>query len=256
MRPADRVTRERVAAYVAEMQTELAPYSVLCRIRELYDALRVMEPQSNWKWLGATPPELESPSPSGARQALPPEAAGRPDGAWRTADGRSRSGYGTVGETTRHPLPRRPDDRLAGVPAGAAQEPRDDAAWPASHEGGRLWRIVFAAEETKTHVPYEAVLPAALGPRLERYLDVYRPVLLGVEQAARQSRRPANSSGTSTRSGCRKTESSSAYEAVGIPDRLPYATGVWPQRLPASVSRLRRDRGRRRQPEAHWGCFA
>ena len=28
---------------------------------------------------------------------------------------------------------------------------------------GGCWRILFAAEETKTHVPYEAVLPAALG---------------------------------------------------------------------------------------------
>ena len=48
---------------------------------------------------------------------------------------------------------------------------------------GNRWRIVFAAGETKTHVPYEAVLPAALGPRLERYLDAYRPVLLRGWQA-------------------------------------------------------------------------
>ena len=46
------------------------------------------------------------------------------------------------------------------------------------------WRIVFTAEETKTHVLYEAVLPAALGPRLERYLDAYRPVLLRGGQEA------------------------------------------------------------------------
>ena len=73
--------------------------------------------------------------------------------------------------------------------------------------GGR-WRIVFGAEETKTHVPYEAVLPAALGPRLERYLDVHRPVLL------RAGRRPAIPAPcqfirNSTRSGCRKWEPSS-----------------------------------------------
>jgi len=33
-------------------------------------------------------------------------------------------------------------------------------------KAGGSWQIVFAAEETKTRVPYEAVLPAALGPRL------------------------------------------------------------------------------------------
>jgi integrase len=55
--------------------------------------------------------------------------------------------------------------------------------------GGR-WQIVFAAEETKTHVPYEAVLPGALGPRLERYLDVHRPVLLRGEQKDGNPRAP------------------------------------------------------------------
>jgi hypothetical protein len=36
MRPADRVTRERVGAYVTEFQAELAPYTLLCRVQELY----------------------------------------------------------------------------------------------------------------------------------------------------------------------------------------------------------------------------
>ena len=60
---------------------------------------------------------------------------------------------------------------------------------------GGSWRIVFAAEETKTHVPYEAVLPAALGPRLERYLDVYRPVLLGGGQPHGNPDAPPNHPG-------------------------------------------------------------
>jgi integrase len=40
------------------------------------------------------------------------------------------------------------------------------------------WQIQFAAQETKTHVRYEAAVPSAVAPRLERYLDVHRPVLL------------------------------------------------------------------------------
>jgi integrase/recombinase XerD len=48
---------------------------------------------------------------------------------------------------------------------------------------GVSWQIVFAAEETKSHVLYEAILPSALAPRLEQYLDVHRPVLLRGEQA-------------------------------------------------------------------------
>jgi hypothetical protein len=48
---ADRVTRDRVAAYVAELTPVCAPYTVLCRIRELLDAMRVMAPQTDWAWL-------------------------------------------------------------------------------------------------------------------------------------------------------------------------------------------------------------
>jgi hypothetical protein len=45
------VTRERVAAYVAELQVERAPYTVLDRVQGLDEALRVMAPDSDWKWL-------------------------------------------------------------------------------------------------------------------------------------------------------------------------------------------------------------
>jgi hypothetical protein len=48
---ADRVTRSRVAAYVAKLQSELSPYTVLCRIQELSDALRVIAPEHDWDWL-------------------------------------------------------------------------------------------------------------------------------------------------------------------------------------------------------------
>ena len=45
------MTRERVAAYVARLRAERAPYTVLCRVQELYDALRVMAPEAEWGWL-------------------------------------------------------------------------------------------------------------------------------------------------------------------------------------------------------------
>ncbi len=47
------------------------------------------------------------------------------------------------------------------------------------------------AEETKSHVPYEAVLPSALTPRLERYLDVHRPVLMRGELTRGRADTPA-----------------------------------------------------------------
>jgi hypothetical protein len=41
---------------------------------------------------------------------------------------------------------------------------------------GNLWHIIFRADETKNHQPYEATIPAFLQPFLERYLGDIRPL--------------------------------------------------------------------------------
>jgi integrase len=176
--PADRVSRERVAAYIAEITPARAPFTVLCRIRELYDALRVMAPEADWDWVAQL------------YRAL-----------------------GAQGRPVRDKLPRlRPIGELAALGERLMDEAESAAEWPArrravlfrdalmiallAHRPVRLknlammrlgrhlvkasgsWQILFAARETKTHVRYEATVPSALAPRLERYLDIYRPVLL------------------------------------------------------------------------------
>jgi integrase len=176
--PADRVSRERVAAYIAEITPARAPFTIICRIRELYDALRVMAPEADWDWLAQLHRILE--------------AQGRP---------------------VRNKLPRlRPIGELAALGERLMDDAEAAAEWPArrravlfrdglmisllAHRPVRLknlammrlglhlvkasgsWQILFAAHETKTHVRYEATVPSALAARLERYLDIYRPVLL------------------------------------------------------------------------------
>jgi hypothetical protein len=49
--PAERVTPKRAAAYIAELRAERADYTVVCRIQELFDALRVLAPDEDWSWL-------------------------------------------------------------------------------------------------------------------------------------------------------------------------------------------------------------
>jgi hypothetical protein len=176
--PADRVSRERVAAYIAEITPARAPFTVLCRIRELYDALRVMAPEADWDWLAQL------------NRAL-----------------------GAQGRPVRDKLLRlRPIGELAALGERFMDEADSAAEWPARRRAvlfrdalmiallayrpvrlknfammrlGRhlvkvsgSWQILFAAHETKTHVRYEATVPSAPAPRLERYLDIYRPVLL------------------------------------------------------------------------------
>jgi integrase/recombinase XerD len=181
-RPADRVTCERVGAYIAEIQAELAPYTVLNRVQELYDALRVMAPESNWKWLAQLYRSLKAQVPP-ARDKLsrvrPPQeliALGE-----RLMD----EAEAARGRSARRRALRYRDGLLIALLAYRPVRRKNLAMMRLGRhlmKVGGCWRIVFGAEETKTHVPYEAVLPAALGPRLERYLDLHRPALLRGEQ--------------------------------------------------------------------------
>jgi integrase/recombinase XerD len=181
--PADRVTRERAAAYIAELQAERAPYTVLCRIQELCDALRVMAPETNWDWLAQV---------------------------YRTLRAQVRPVRDKVSRL-------KPIDELAALGERLMEEAETAPEWSARRRAvlfrdgliiallayrpvrlknlammrmGRhltkvsgCWQILFAADETKSHVPYEAMVPSVLTPRLERYLEVHRPVLMRGERA-------------------------------------------------------------------------
>jgi len=49
--PGARVTKLLVADYVKTLSASCAPYTVVCRLQELYDALRVLAPEIDWRWL-------------------------------------------------------------------------------------------------------------------------------------------------------------------------------------------------------------
>ena len=50
-RPAERVTRERLAAYFADLRGQCAPYTAYYGVQELYYAMRVVAPGTQWGWL-------------------------------------------------------------------------------------------------------------------------------------------------------------------------------------------------------------
>ena len=178
MRPADRVTSERVGIYITEMRAGLAPYSVLGHVQELRDALRVMAPESNWKWLAQLCRSLKAQARP-ARDKL--SRLKQPEELIALGERLMDEAEAATEWSARRRAIRYRDGLLIALLAYRPVRRRNLAMMRLGRHlmkvGGR-WRIVFGAEETKTHVPYEAVLPAALGPRLERYLDVHRPVLL------------------------------------------------------------------------------
>ena len=181
--PADRVTRERAAAYIAELQAERAPYTVLCRVQELHDALRVVSPETNWDWLAqlyrtlraqvrpvrdkvSRLKAIEELAALGAR--LMEEAETVPEWSARRRAVLFRDGLITALLAYR-PLRLK---NLAMMRLGRHLT-----------KVSGCWQILFDADETKSHIPYEAMVPSALAPRLERYLYVHRPVLMRGERA-------------------------------------------------------------------------
>jgi hypothetical protein len=61
--PAERVTRERVATYIDDLLVfGNAASTALCRIDELYNALRVIAPEGNFRWLSILPPSCATRS--------------------------------------------------------------------------------------------------------------------------------------------------------------------------------------------------
>jgi hypothetical protein len=62
--PGARVTKPLVGDYVATLSASCAPYTVVCRLQELYDALRVLAPEVDWRWLAELWSDLVvAPSP-------------------------------------------------------------------------------------------------------------------------------------------------------------------------------------------------
>ncbi len=49
--PADRISRERLRAYAAELRATVAPFTVATRIEQLGNAMRALAPAQDWRWI-------------------------------------------------------------------------------------------------------------------------------------------------------------------------------------------------------------
>jgi integrase len=176
--PGERVTRERVAAYVAEISPTRAPYTVLCRVEELYDAMRVMAPEGNWDWL------LEFYRTLSARVRPMRDKFSRLKSIDELVGLGERLMEEAETEVGLSPIRRAVRFRDGLMISLLAYRPVRQKNFTSMRLGRHLtkvggrWQILLAGDETKTRIAYEATFPAALAPRLERYLDVHRPLLM------------------------------------------------------------------------------
>ncbi len=178
LRPAERVTRDRIAAYIAELRAERADHTVLCRIQELFDALRVLAPDEDWSWLARVYRNLRA----GAQPARDKLSRIKPIDELAALGERIMDEAETANNwSARRRAVHFRDGLMIALLAYRPVRIKNLAAMRLGQQLKKIsgnWWILFAAEETKSHRAYEAMFPQALLPRLQRYLDLHRPVLL------------------------------------------------------------------------------
>jgi len=170
--PAERISRDRIRRYIDHLAAEITPAGVFNYVKHLYDAIRVMAPEPDWRWLKTLVWRLDgrtSRRNKAGRMVTPGQlirlGIGLMEQARPEVDGLDaaiayRDGL-VIALLACRPIRRR---NLAALRIGRHLV----------HSGSR-WHIVFRAGETKNRQPYEATIPEFLQPFLERYLDEIRP---------------------------------------------------------------------------------
>jgi integrase/recombinase XerD len=174
--PAARVSKERVKAYHKALQASKSPFTVVSRLQMLGDALRAMAPDGDWRWIGRAAGRLRSRAVSvrNKRERLQP-----PD---RLADlgNRLMSEADAESLTLDNAMTFR-DGLVIALLAHRPIRARNLAMIRCNqhlvNRNGSWW-LFFAGNEMKAKRPLEFPLPLDLVPNIERYLAVYRPLLL------------------------------------------------------------------------------
>jgi integrase/recombinase XerD len=176
-----RVTKPLVAEYVAVLSSSCAPYTVVCRLQELYDALRVLAADEDWRWLRelwmrlgrrAQPVRNKRPRLRPTRDLLilgrRMMASAEQETGWsrRRRAVHFRDGL-MIALLAARPLRLK---NFASIVLGVHL---------VQQSGG--WWLQFPAPRMKAKRPYEVTFPAALIPELGHYLAVHRKVLLAGE---------------------------------------------------------------------------
>ncbi len=176
--PGDRLTKERLRAYIAELQQDVAPITLRNRITNLSEALRVMAPGSDYLWLRRARGRLKArarPSRNKRRQIVPvqdlfalgltlmqqAESGVDARALWQAS--RYRDGLMIMLLACR-PIRRQ---SLVDMRLRLHLVKQDE-----------VYQIALDETLTKNRRRYDRPLDPALSPFIDRYLAHYRPVLL------------------------------------------------------------------------------
>ena len=183
--PAERVTRDAVRHYLAELDSEdLAPYSIVGRIAELTAVISKMAPNEDWEWLYnligrlrlQARPKLDKRSRLLPTSELYQFGLSHMKGA---EDSQSLPWLKAVQYR----------DGLMIAFLAARPIRRGNLASICIHQHlnlrGEDWYLTFEAHEVKNRRPLEFKFPSDVAPYLEQYLHRWRPLLLQDQQTDR-----------------------------------------------------------------------
>ncbi len=181
--PAGRVTPHNVDVYIDSLRGEVCSTTVWNYVKHLYDAIRVMAPESFWAWLREVVTRLEINMTPGTNKAA------------RIRDSEVLFSLGIELMDAALTAAMNADDRTRLC---ATIDYRDGlmiallAARPIRRRNltmirigrqlvrmGSHWMLVFAAEETKNHRSLEFPVPETLVPYIDEYIERVRGVIPG-----------------------------------------------------------------------------
>ena len=172
--PAERVTRDRLRRYLDHLRGEITPMGVFNYAKHLYDAIRVMAPDRDWRWFKAIVWRLDRRGHSHrnkrSRMVTPGQLIRLGIGLMEQAQPQIEGLNAAIAYR---------DGLIIALLACRPIRRRNLAALSIGRQlvrSGNLWHIIFRADEIKNHQPYEATIPAFLQPFLERYLGDIRPL--------------------------------------------------------------------------------
>ena len=180
--PASRVTVPRIRRYVESLAARnLSSSTIWNAVKHLYDAMRLLAPEQDWRWLKTVKARLEA-------QVVPRQKAHRLVDAAALFD----LGLALMDETAtvmeQDSLGQAIRYRTGLIIALLASRPLRRRTLAALRIGkhlvrhGELWMLVIPAQDSKTRRPEEWEVPTSLLPYLEHYLTSIRPFFRGSDQ--------------------------------------------------------------------------
>jgi hypothetical protein len=189
--PEQRLTIERVRAFVAHLAATNTPRSVAIQVDALYKATRAMMPLHDWTWLKSVKARLHAAAPLHPPTGPVITSVQLLDLGQELMD-ESQPGMNSpirMADAVRYR-----DGLMIAVLAFIPLRRKNVAIEIGRHlvQEGDGWFIIIPSTETKTSTPIEFAVPELLRPYLATYLNVVRPRLL---------RRPCNALWISQKGG-------------------------------------------------------